>query len=383
MSVKSNNDLPAESSEGLPAQIQKDQKGDYKLPWSVVEIVLLVSLLVVTSLGLYLAAYSFLAVELLIGIGATCVGAFLGFLFGIPRSGLVSDAPRTGDPTNDVTYLPSTNLEQVSDWLTKILIGVGLVELRGIGSALSKGGEIVANSLTDAPYGTSIITQAVSVIFVIGGFLSGFMWTRIYYGPMQVLADKNVLGRLRDKIVDLKVKLDAQQSKTRKVENLAEMIARGELATPTLARKATSQEDRDNKAAGQWPDGLRQKVEEFLNAPEKWNSDPNANLFRDAPSQLNGYKLEASPTDILQESVVIQLAVSRDGGLNPNETVTFLLHPTYAEPLERVQAVDGVARLKIWADGWFTVVAIIESDFTVLSLNLRTLPSVPRWFTEE
>jgi hypothetical protein len=380
MPDESNNDQSAESAGGLQSTPNNEQDTDYRLPWLVVEIALAASLLVVTGFGLYLAAYSFLSVELLIGIGAACVGAFLGFLFGIPRSGLNSEAPRTSDQNDDIPYRPSTNLEQISDWLTKILIGVGLVELRGIGNALSQGGEIVANSLKDAPSGTSIITQAVSVIFVIGGFLSGFMWTRIYYGPMQALADKNVIGRLKNKIVDLKGKLVDQQSKTRKVENLAEMIAKGELATPSLPRQARSQEVQIEKAPPQWPDELQQKVNEFLDFPPKWNSDPNARLFPDVPNQRNGYKLEALSTEVVQQSLVIQLAVNRADGLSKDETVTFLLHPTYAKRVERVKASGGIAKLEIWADGWFTVVAIVESDFTVLSLNLRTLPEVPNWF---
>ena len=83
-------------------------------------------------------------------------GGFVGFLFGIPRvlqdgqSGSAGPHPgvRPEAPTN--LRLPSgasasspsagsgfrinvnTNLEQISDWLTKIIVGLGLVELRNM-----------------------------------------------------------------------------------------------------------------------------------------------------------------------------------------------------------------------------------------------------------
>jgi hypothetical protein len=119
-----------------------------------------------------------------------------------------------------------------------------------------------------------------------------------------------------------------------------------------------------------------------LSFPDEWESDPNAEIFSDAPSEKNGFKLYAASMEDLRDSMLINLAVSREGGLGPDEIVTFLLHPSYKEPMNRVKAVDGVAPLKIWADGWFTVVAIVESDFTTLSLSLKTLANVPDWFKE-
>jgi hypothetical protein len=60
------------------------------------------------------------------------VGAIFGFIFGIPRT-LTSDDGAT-DKGLRSRIVPNTNLEQVSDWLTKILIGATLVELKSIPS---------------------------------------------------------------------------------------------------------------------------------------------------------------------------------------------------------------------------------------------------------
>ena len=64
------------------------------------------------------------------------VGGLLGFLFGIPRAlqGDHPDGPRAADGSGRdglpaASYRANTNLEQISDWLTKILVGVGLVQI--------------------------------------------------------------------------------------------------------------------------------------------------------------------------------------------------------------------------------------------------------------
>ncbi len=69
-----------------------------------------------------------IAVALFIAGAASAAGMFVGFLFGIPRS--LQREPQTGGALNKVQssngqYAVNTNLEQISDWLTKIIVGVG------------------------------------------------------------------------------------------------------------------------------------------------------------------------------------------------------------------------------------------------------------------
>ena len=85
---------------------------------------------------------SSLGVASLLAGACLLVGGLLGFLFGVPRSArgidhstgkpegakgaTVDPATTDGDASE---YRPNTNLEEVSDWLTKILVGVGLTQL--------------------------------------------------------------------------------------------------------------------------------------------------------------------------------------------------------------------------------------------------------------
>ena len=74
--------------------------------------------------------------------GAALVGGVVGLLFGIPKS--VSDPavapipPKLDTVAGDSdapdtrarsSYAVNTNLEQISDWLTKIMVGVGLTQV--------------------------------------------------------------------------------------------------------------------------------------------------------------------------------------------------------------------------------------------------------------
>ena len=96
---------------------------------------------VVLAFGTWFPTAS-IAVAVLLAGGSLLIGALLGFLFGVPRSAPPSEGKtaKSKDRTEDRTepagdapdpnrYRPNTNLEEVSDWLTKILVGVGLTQL--------------------------------------------------------------------------------------------------------------------------------------------------------------------------------------------------------------------------------------------------------------
>src|SRR4051794_2430267 len=55
-------------------------------------------------------------------IAAGAIGGVTGFLFGIPKAR--SDVNSAGTNAGG-QFKPNTNLEQISDWLTKTIVGVG------------------------------------------------------------------------------------------------------------------------------------------------------------------------------------------------------------------------------------------------------------------
>jgi hypothetical protein len=121
-------------------------------------------------------------------------GAAVGFIFGIPKR-LQTDfhtegkqsrkSPargRSGDfeSENTAAYrlLANTSLNEISDWLTNIIVGVGLVELRSIPGCVKSVAAILAGGTAD----TAAFSFAVALIlyFSILGFLFGYLATRLF-----------------------------------------------------------------------------------------------------------------------------------------------------------------------------------------------------------
>jgi hypothetical protein len=139
--------------------------------------------LLATALLLY-TQYSSprLAVAIVSTFAAAAVGALVGFLFGVPKS-------RSDDPSvsqrDDGSFRPNTNLEQVSDWITKIIVGIGLVQFRDIGTAIYSLGRAVGDSMRDPstpPGSATVFAVALLVGSGLISFLLTYMWTttRLY-----------------------------------------------------------------------------------------------------------------------------------------------------------------------------------------------------------
>jgi hypothetical protein len=104
-------------------------------------------------------------------------GILIGFLFGIPKTLQRKLDAQTGAAASEVDYQPNTNLEEISDWLTKMLVGVGLVQLRNLPGFLESIAQYWATSLGEPnsqPFAAGLV-----VYFGVIGFLLGYLWTRL------------------------------------------------------------------------------------------------------------------------------------------------------------------------------------------------------------
>ncbi|WP_431679862.1 hypothetical protein [Kitasatospora sp. KL5] len=122
-------------------------------------------------------------------------GGLLGFLFGIPKL-LTSGAAAHPDDqaaTSTASYAPNTNLEQVSDWLTKILLGAGLTQIGTFPRRLNELGQALAPAVGGGP-GAVGFAAALSVYFTVLGFLSGWLLTRLLLARALSAADRQTLA---------------------------------------------------------------------------------------------------------------------------------------------------------------------------------------------
>lgn len=144
-----------------------------------------------------------LGLAALTAVASFSVGALVGFIFGIPRT--IGAAKRFGEAesakekeerekreekteasTEGVTperaaaiaaqYAPNTNLEEVSDWLTKILVGVGLVQIHQVSGAVEDLADGLASGLGAQGFPVAV---TLLIAFTITGFASAYLYTRL------------------------------------------------------------------------------------------------------------------------------------------------------------------------------------------------------------
>jgi hypothetical protein len=122
------------------------------------------------------------SVGILIAGASLFFGFVLGFIFGIPRTPK-PPVPLTtsgnGSQTSQVDadfspVQPNTNLLEISDWLTKMLVGVGLVELYNVPLLLKKLARFLAPGLRDCDSGACVgSSESFAIGIVIFFFWSG------------------------------------------------------------------------------------------------------------------------------------------------------------------------------------------------------------------
>ena len=151
-------------------------------------------------------------------------GGGIGFLFGIPKvlqrerppapppgppqAGAADAAPAgSGAGSRALAYQQrvNTNLEEISDWLTKIIVGVSLIQLNSVPDYLRRIGDLIGASII-APtphrgFGVSLV-----IFYATAGFIYGYLATRLYLQGALARAEGGIEGTL----ARAEAQLDAQ-----------------------------------------------------------------------------------------------------------------------------------------------------------------------------
>lgn len=120
-----------------------------------------------------LGAGFFLAGSSLLG------GVLVGFLFAIPKSdSSLGNSISSSEESKGVSkYSLNTNLEDISDWLSKMIVGVGLVQLTSVPGYIKRASLYWSSSVK--PGFPAAYTSTLIIFFCLLGFLVGYLWTRL------------------------------------------------------------------------------------------------------------------------------------------------------------------------------------------------------------
>ena len=123
-------------------------------------------------------------------------------------------------PRPEATYASNTNLEQISDWLTKIIVGVGLINLKNFPSYL-KATATYFGSLSSCGQGYVAIPDSVSLAtllyFFVCGFFFAYLLTRLALPAAFSRADRAALSSVWEKLETTGGKLETTQAEQQKV----------------------------------------------------------------------------------------------------------------------------------------------------------------------
>ena len=339
-------------------------------------------------------------IGLLISGAALVIGALFGLLFGIPRS--LQDGPvsapallangKLNAAENNVDNQPSqvtpirpepavryssqnTNLEQISDWLTKILVGVSLTQFQAIQTKFRGIAQAVARELNGAQEATG---AALILFFMVSGFLISYLWVRRYlekeFGDAsrenQLIREARSEGIEEGKEAGIKEWKNTVNEATRLNAPLASLPSQ-----PESQSQATETQQQASSAL------TKSVVKTPLIGPNP--DDPWKGQFGGQANAKNrelSAEVQAYPGN--PNLFTVRLRVKSTDPVNhPLSSVIFYLHPTFPNNSPVVApGPNDIAELTIVAWGAFTVGAITDSGQTMLELDLAELPDAPEVF---
>lgn len=122
------------------------------------------------------------------------IGGLFGFIFSVPK--LISDTKATSTDTMNLTdatkekasvatlktrVQENTNLTQISDWLTKVIIGATLVQIKEVPKFIFKvstymgKGLLIAGSSAASTDQATVVSAGIILFFSAWGFICGYL----------------------------------------------------------------------------------------------------------------------------------------------------------------------------------------------------------------
>ncbi|REG90836.1 pYEATS domain-containing protein [Flavobacterium aquicola] len=336
-----------------------------------------------------------LFIGIILGIAAFISSFFLGTLFGMPK--------RNNEKESD--YSLNNSLVEISDWLTKIIVGLGLVNLKEIpGFLISLGEYVKASSKYD---GQLLNVYSIGIVIYFGflGLYIGYNYMRLVLSNKYKYADDNLIRKelemANEKINEVKEEI---QQKDKKIIQTQSLVQEKEQLTKSLMTKVneTSMSNTNFETVVQkiiTSDEIKKGKENIKSDIDKMIDEAKIKLHKglvlnhedpqkgqwQSKAVNNERELKAAVTEETKGLYQIKLQViSTDPKNNPlkdGEYILFALHNTFGNPPFKLVKIDKQsAELNFYSYGSFTVGAFADNGATELELDLAELPEVSTYF---
>ncbi|MFD1602328.1 pYEATS domain-containing protein [Flavobacterium artemisiae] len=329
--------------------------------------------------------FSLVFIGILLGMSSLVCGFFTGTLFGMPKR----------NATDSSDYTLNNSLVEISEWLTKIIVGLGLVNLREIPEYLYNLGQFVKKDSNNQSY-VDFYAMSILVYFSVLGLYVGYNYMRLVLSPKYKIVDDNMLKKIEQVTEKLKetkkenVKLQDEISiKSDAAQNLLKIVNKPDIPIEDIQVKSAEIANRPD--VNETQSDITSYVNNMVNdAQEKLKIGLQTNPIDPQLGQWGGKainnerELSASVTEISKGFYEIDLSVksiNNDNPLNSGEVILLALHDTFGDPPFRLLTVEnGTAQVKLISYGSFTIGAYVDRGNTELELNLAALPNVSEYF---
>lgn len=321
-------------------------------------------------------------------------GCILGFLFGIPK--VVKDSVNS----SVTSFSDNANLEEISDWLTKIIVGLTLVQFNQIKKMLNEAADHINVAFRSEGFDFFVLGYAVIIFYIAAGFLVSYFWTRTNYTYILAKGKKDLIDiqALKFQIGELKKENLEKLQTIQQVEEAKNQLE-GEktvLEEKTEKLKEAVQREGNMRLVNENPlvetsptdDGineeLKKKIDKLLEDRKSTVPDDPQKGRWGGSSSLNQRKIEASVVenpaynDIYDVNLIVKSTDPKGKPLD--KTVVLLLHDSFGNEVLYLKPANNEAKITLLAYEAFTVGAICDDGDTILELDLNNLPGNPPGF---
>jgi len=334
-----------------------------------------------------------LFIGIILGISAFMSFYFMGTLFGMPK--------RINDKESD--YSLNNSLVEISDWLTKIIVGLGLVNLKQIPDYLLSLGEYVRASSKYEGQLLNIYSIGIVIYFCFLGLYIGYNYMRLVLSNKYKYADDNMIRKelekanekiqeVKEEIQEKEIKIIQSQSLIQEKEQLAQSLIT-KINEPSISsadfESFVKKINEPNEAKSK---NIKSEVDKMIDEAKLKlhkglilnNQDPQKGQWK-SKTINNERELKATVTEESKGLYHINLKVvstnPKDNPLKNGEYILFALHNTFGNPPFKLVKIDKQsAELNFYSYGSFTVGAFADNGSTELELDLAELPEVSSHF---